>query len=61
MKRPVQTNLFDAAEPDYNKQRIHELDSLIRKALKKNDYASAKKYTDEQRTLLNKLVNGDRT
>ncbi|RKY82165.1 hypothetical protein DRQ07_02085 [candidate division KSB1 bacterium] len=59
MKRPVQTNLFDFTENESDKQRIKELDDLIKKALKKNDYSAAKRLTDEQRLLLNKLVSGD--
>jgi len=56
-KRLHQTDLFETSEIQADRERIAELDNLIKKALKKNDYDAAKRFTDEQRNLLNKLVN----
>ncbi|MCD6115529.1 hypothetical protein J7K93_00815 [bacterium] len=57
-KNPLQTYLFEKSEIQNDRERIAELDNLIKKALRKNDYDSAKLFTEEQRSLLNKLVNG---
>jgi hypothetical protein len=55
-KHAIQAELFGVSEAEDVKQRIKELDALIANALKRKLYDKAKELTEQQETLLKKLV-----
>ena len=52
----VQEDLFDVSKPQSLRRRIRELDGLITKAMKRNDYEQAKSLTEEQKRFIQELV-----
>ena len=52
----VQEDLFDVSKPQSLRRRIRELDRLIAKAMKRNDYEQAKSLTEEQKRFIQELV-----
>lgn len=52
----AQGDLFDTPKPQELRRRVRELDSMIAKALKKNEYETAKSLTDQQKELIQQLV-----
>ena len=59
MKNPrvaAQENLFGSSRSREMWSRVKELDTLIARALKENDYDRAKKLTDQQARLIQELV-----
>ena len=52
----VQEDLFDVSKPQTLRRRIRELDVLIAKAMKWNDYEQAKSLTEEQKGFIQELV-----
>lgn len=52
----VQENLFDVSRPEVLRRRVRELDLLIAKALRKNNYDKARALTEEQKRNLQELV-----
>jgi uncharacterized membrane protein (DUF106 family) len=52
----VQEELFGASRIQNLKRRVKELDSEISRAMKKKDFAGAKKLTDQQSGLLKEML-----
>jgi uncharacterized membrane protein (DUF106 family) len=51
-----QGNLFEQPQLEILKMQVKDLDRNISKALKKGDFQTAKKLTEQQAELLNKLL-----
>jgi len=51
-----QSDLFGQSEPDAMRQRVKELDELIKKSIKNKDFTTAKAMADEQAGLIRQLV-----
>ena len=52
----IQEDLFESSKSQELRQRVKELDLLISKALKQDDYDRAKEYTEQQKRFIQELV-----
>lgn len=52
----VQVNLFGVSKSEELEHRVKELDESIDLALKRNEYSRAKELTDEQKKVIQELV-----
>ena len=51
-----QEDLFESSGPKELKRQVRELDDLIARALKENNYKRAKELTTRQETIIRELV-----
>ena len=57
----VQEDLFESSEVPELRRRVRELDKLILRALKHDNYERAKELTEQQKSIIQELVNlGDK-
>ncbi len=56
IRSDAQGDLFETPQPQELRRRVRELDALISKALKKGEYDKAKDLTEQQKKLIQELV-----
>ncbi len=52
----LQEDLFESPGPKELRRRVKELDELIARALKENDYEKARELTGQQEAIIQELV-----
>lgn len=52
----IQEDLFESSRVPELRRRVRELDTLILRALKQANYDRAKKLTEQQKTIIQELV-----